>query len=299
MQVLPPRLLLLLLGLASPVRGLLTVRPVSFGRLALPIYGAEHLLVLQLTGCKQEEADDLQLPLVCSYDQGSRLEAALTRPTEKPNALALAADVVQRKPFFEAASGKQLSIWDCGGLPAALKTSTLPETMLAAKTTKTPHNRLRIECSSMASTGSTTGLEFPSLERPIITNSTSPPAAAPVCACSDGCAPGSSTFSKSLARRALLDGSFASSSRARGFRVLLPVRPDAGGVPSGLCAIGSLGALRGFLFFFGGGSGELIAALASVPVSEVFPSVFARRNRPACPSSVRPGSASQLSQPRL
>jgi hypothetical protein len=125
----PLLLLLLLLGLASPAHALLAVRPVSFGRLALPIYGAEHLLILRLT----EETGEagLRLPLVCSYDQGSRLEAALTRPAERPIGLALSADVLQRKAFFEAASGQQLSLWDCGGLPAALKTSTLPETMIA------------------------------------------------------------------------------------------------------------------------------------------------------------------------
>ena len=155
-------------------------------------------------------------------------------------------------------------------------TMSATQTMVAVKTTKTPPNRLQIECSSMARTGSTTGLEVPSLERSMATNSTSP-----------GCC-----FSRILARRATLDDCFASSSRARGFRVLL-LGPEAGRVPSALRAIGTLGALRGFLFFFGGGgSGELIAAFPSVPVSEVFPSVFARRNRPACPSSVRPGSAS-------
>ena len=84
-----------------------------------------------------------------------------------------------------------------------------------------------------------------------------------------------------MARRALLDdcgevivtgcfvaGCFASgcSSRARGFRVLLPASsgPEAGRVPSALRALGALGALRCFLFFFGGGRGELIVSFPGV-----------------------------------
>ena len=52
--------------------------------------------------------------------------------------------------------------------------------------------------------------------------------------------------------------------RARGFRVLLPARsgPEAGRVAFPLNA---LGALRGFLFFFGGGRGELIVSFPGVP----------------------------------
>ena len=110
------------------------------------------------------------------------------------------------------------------------------------------------------------------------TNSTSPPAVDPACTCTDGCPSRSCAFSRSLARRALLDdpggvivsvcfvaGCFAlgCSSRGRGFRVLLPARsgPEAGREPS---------ALRGFLFFFGGGSGELIATLALSPQIHTF-----------------------------
>ena len=160
--------------------------------------------------------------------------------------------------------------------------------MIAVKTTKVPHNnRLRIECFSMASTGSTTGLEFPSLVRPMAGNSTSPPVASTARSCTEsGASCVCCCFSRILARRALLNdcgevivsvcsvaGCFASgcSSRARGFtrgfRVLLPASsgPEAGRVPSALRALGSLGVFRGFLFFFGAGRGELIVSFPGVP----------------------------------
>ena len=47
----------------------------------------------------------------------------------------------------------------------------------------------------------------------------------------------------------------------------MPARscPEAGRVPSALRALGALGVFRGFLFFFGGGRGELIVSFPGVP----------------------------------
>ena len=126
--VAPFRLAMTLSFCCSSVQALTRVLPHSFGRLQLPIYGAEHLLVFT----RQDKDEESRLPILCSYDQGSRLEAELTTPGgAKANALALAADVLQRKAFFEGAVGEQIPMWRLGGLPGKLGAETLQEAMLA------------------------------------------------------------------------------------------------------------------------------------------------------------------------
>jgi hypothetical protein len=88
------------------------VRPMLMGRLQLPVYGSEHLLVIE----KVDEGDDKLLPLLLSFEQGTRLERELIGTNNGDSKFAVTAAVVARKLFFEQAAGKPISLWDAGGL---------------------------------------------------------------------------------------------------------------------------------------------------------------------------------------
>ena len=80
------RLLFLLLSADVASSSTLELVVSKLARLELPIYGAEHLLALQVAG---QENDQL-LPMLLPYDQGILVEGALSAEEPATNKVALA-----------------------------------------------------------------------------------------------------------------------------------------------------------------------------------------------------------------
>ena len=107
------RLLFLLLSADVASSSTLELVVSKLARLELPIYGAEHLLALQVAG---QENDQL-LPMLLPYDQGILVEGALSAEEPATNKVALAASVIGRRAFFErAAPTASLPIWELATL---------------------------------------------------------------------------------------------------------------------------------------------------------------------------------------
>ncbi len=105
-----------LLGLAGAAT--VSVSPLRIGRLKLPVYGAEHLLVLQA-----DDERSLLLPALLSFADGQRLERALRDGSEPRDRLAVAADLVGRSEVFAAASGRS-SPWQLALLADGSRSAT-------------------------------------------------------------------------------------------------------------------------------------------------------------------------------
>ena len=94
-----------LLLLAVPTAAL-HVAVGHLGKLKLPIYAAEHLLVL----AEASSEGSRFLPVLLSPSDGACLEQAM-REGEPRGRLAVAADLIARRDFFEAAAQAEVSVW--------------------------------------------------------------------------------------------------------------------------------------------------------------------------------------------
>ena len=86
--------------------GLRQVVPHRMERLELPLYGAEHLLLLRSMDAAEAAADPRLLPALLPFQDGQRLEQLAQGEKASASALELSALLLARREFFEAAAGR-------------------------------------------------------------------------------------------------------------------------------------------------------------------------------------------------
>lgn len=103
---------------------LLPLAPRAVGRLKLPTYSSEHVLLFT----RADSAEDARvLPVLLRYSTGTRLEQ-LAKDGVLTNSVPLSMECIARKSLFEAVSGKAMAPWDMVGVDDGC--STLPEAVI-------------------------------------------------------------------------------------------------------------------------------------------------------------------------
>jgi hypothetical protein len=87
-----------------------SLRPMRLSRLALPVYGSEHLLLLSRAETTEPAALSHVLPVLLRFREGEQLEA-LDSGESAPSA-AIGIEIAARRRLFQAAASRPLGPWD-------------------------------------------------------------------------------------------------------------------------------------------------------------------------------------------